>query len=194
MSTLCSEDALQGLVQDVQSSDQSGAIDRVDALLLAFPEDPRLHFLKGSMLISAGRLIEAHRAMSQAVTLAPDFAIARFQLGFFQLTSGEPENALETWGRLDRLPDDHYLRKFVDGLRCLIRDDFPGAIAHLADGIALNQENPPLNNDMGLLIDKCRDLAQTNALARDDGPVSETSLILRQFARGADDRSEDGEP
>jgi len=140
-----------------------------------------LHFLRGSVLAGIGRYIEAHQSLSRAVHLAPDYAIARFQLGFFQLTSGETANALDTWGRLDGLQDGHYLRKFVDGLRCLIRDDFKGVIQHLSEGITLNSENPPLNNDMTLIIERCRPLA---AQAPEQGEAaSETALILQQFTQ-----------
>jgi tetratricopeptide (TPR) repeat protein len=180
MSIMCDDQKMQELVAAMQADEDP--IERIDALLNEFPEDARLHFLRGSNLIGKGRLIEAHRALSRAVTLAPDFAIARFQLGFFQLTSGEAENALETWGRLDRLPDGHYLRKFVDGLRCLIRDDFAGTIENLKQGIALNQENPPLSRDMQLIIDSCRPLlAGRSAVDTDGEAASETSLILQQF-------------
>ena len=181
MSNQCSDERMQALVRDMQSpQNQVDPIERIDKLLAEFPEDARLHFLRGSNLIGNGRLIEAHRSLSRAVAIAPDFAIARFQLGFFQLTSGEAENALETWGRLDRLPDTHYLRKFVDGLRCLIRDDFHGAIDALRAGILLNQEIPPLSRDMQLIIDRCLPLL---AKGHDDGETaaSETSLILQQF-------------
>jgi tetratricopeptide (TPR) repeat protein len=155
-------------------------VSRIETLLLAYPDDARLHFLRGSILIGEKRFIEAHQSLSRAVALAPDFAIARFQLGFFQLTSGEADAALETWGRLDRLPDAHYLRKFVDGLRCLVRDDFTGAIGALSEGIALNHENPPLSRDMTLLIEKCREhIAQRGE--QDGEPISATALLLRQF-------------
>lgn len=175
MNQLCDDETLQALVQSLQGG--APGVEAIEALLARFPEDPRLHFMRGSALASAKRPIEAHQALSHAVTLAPDFAIARFQLGFFQLTSGEPENALETWGRLDRLPDGHYLRHFVDGLRRLIRDDFPGAIAALREGIRVNQENTPLSGDMQLIIDQC--LPLIGEAAGDD--VSETSVILGQF-------------
>ncbi|MBC7768238.1 MAG: hypothetical protein H7124_05575 [Phycisphaerales bacterium] len=180
MAQLADAETLEALARDVAAA-PAGQISRIDALLLAFPDDARLHFLRGSILIGEGRPIEAHQSLSRAVALAPDFAIARFQLGFFQLTSGEAENALETWGRLDRLPDGHYLRKFVDGLRCLIRDDFKGAIEALREGIPLNQENPPLNRDMQLIIDQC--LPLLNGGEREDSDtVSETAFILRQFS------------
>lgn len=178
--TRYADDATMAELSAGVASMPADQIARIDALLLAYPDDGRLHFLRGSILIGEKRLIEAHESLSRAVALEPDFAIARFQLGFFQLTSGEADAALETWGRLDRLPDEHYLRKFVDGLRCLIRDDFAGAITTLGDGIALNQENPPLSRDMHLIIDKCRELLVQSGDG-DDEAVSATALMLRQF-------------
>lgn len=180
MPTLCDESDLKALLEAMRSA-PNDQIERVDQLLARTPEDARLHFLRGSMLAGAGRYIEAHQALSRAVQLAPDYAIARFQLGFFQLTSGETANALDTWGRLDGLSDGHYLRKFVDGLRCLIRDDFAGVLQNLVEGIALNNENPPLNNDMQLIIDRCRPLAEQ--AQSDSEPASETALLLQQFAQ-----------
>ena len=181
MTNLCDDDALLSLVQDMQGGSSNG-LERMESLLTKHPEDARLHFMRGSFLVGAGRLIEGHDGLKRAVALAPDFAIARFQLGFFQLTSGEAEAALETWGRLDRLTDGHYLREFVDGLRCLIRDDFLGTVVHLRAGIACNSENPPQNGDMQLIIDQCESIL-AGAAADGDDAVSETSLILQRFSR-----------
>ena len=181
MTAQCSDAVLEGLVQEMQAS-TGDQIERIAKLLQEFPEDGRLHFLYGSQLVQAGRLIEGYVSLKQAVALAPDFPIARFQLGLFQLTSGEPTNALDTFGRLDALPDGHYLRKFADGLRCLIRDDFGGTIRNLQEGIRLNTENPPLNRDMGLIIQQCEPLMRGAVTSEDEGSVSETSLVLRQFS------------
>ena len=84
--------------------------------------------------------------------------LARFQLGFFELTSGEAVRALATWEPLDTLPEGHYLGHFVTGLRHLIADRFADAIAALEAGIAVNDENAPLNRDMQLIIDECAGL------------------------------------
>ena len=184
MAQLCSDATVEMIVRDMQSGDADPSA-RIEALLAEYPEDARLHFLYGSLLVQAGRLIEGHNALKRTVELAPDFAIARFQLGLFQLTSGETANALDTFGRLDGLPDGHYLRKFVDGLRCLIRDDFQGVIANLREGIALNAENLPLNKDMGLIIEQCEPLA-SGTPREDDAAMSETSLVLRQFSKRRD--------
>ena len=174
----CSDEDIRQLLAAMQA----GASDELafaERLIEAHPDDARLHFLRGSMLAGASRPIEAHASLSRAVELAPDFTLARFQLGFFELTSGEAARALKTWEPLDALPQDHYLAHFVAGLRHLIHDRFSNAVAELRQGIALNEENAPLNGDMQLIIDQCADLT--------DSPVEEasaTSVLLNQFGRG----------
>jgi Flp pilus assembly protein TadD len=177
--TMCGKEEIEQLVAAMQTGagDEMALMER---LLAAYPDDPRLHFLRGSVLAGSNRPIEAHAALARSVELAPDFAIARFQLGFFELTSGEPARALATWEPLDGLPDDHYLHHFVTGLRHLIHDRFPAAIAALRTGIAANTENPPLNRDMQLLIERSAELTET-ADTGDAGETSATSFFLDQF-------------
>jgi tetratricopeptide (TPR) repeat protein len=180
--TLCSGEEMVQLLQAMQS-DAADELALAERLIDAYPEDARLHFLRGSLLAGSGRPIEAHASLSRAVALAPEFALARFQLGFFELTSGEAARALATWEPLDSLPPEHYLAHFVTGLRHLIADHFAGAIAALEAGIAVNEENAPLNRDMQLIIDECSGLAQREPPA----PVEEasaTSFLLDQFGRG----------
>ena len=182
MSMLCSDEDLQKLMEALQADDGT-ELSRTDRLLADHPEDARLHFLRGSILAGIGRPIEALSSLSRAVELAPDFAIARFQLGFFQLTSGEAVNALGTWGPLALLPEGNYLRSFVAGLTHLIRDEFREAIAHLREGISRNDENPPLNRDMQLIIEQSEAiLAGAAPVAEGAETASATSFLLGQFA------------
>ena len=177
---LCDDTTLADLVAALQSG-ASDDIQQTDRLLAEYPDDPRLHFLRGSMLIGIGRPIEALPALRKAVELAPDMAIARFQLGFFLLTSGEPGEALSVWGPLALLADGHYLRLFAGGLTHLIRDEFEEAVRALEEGIAVNSENLPLNRDMGLIIEQIRNLQRGDGPA-EVGDVSATSLLLGQLA------------
>lgn len=179
---LCDDQTFAALVSAIQEGAQD-ELGQTDRLLVEFPADPRLHFLRGSLLAGLGRSIEALPALRRAVELAPDFAIARFQLGFFLLTSGEPAEALSVWGPLAMLPKDNYLRSFVAGLTHLIRDEFGETIRNLEQGIAANAENPPLNRDMQLIIDQVRELAKPGGQggAGGDDSVSATSFILNQF-------------
>ena len=108
-------------------------------------------------------------------------AIARFQLGFFLLTSGDPGEALSVWGPLALLPDGNYLRLFVGGLTHLIKDEFADAVQLLREGIAANDENPALNGDMALIVDQVGKLGK-GAPGDGDDEVSATSILLGQFA------------
>lgn len=170
-----SQDELDALVQAL--SDGEG-VEPIDAALEVCPADPRLHFLRGSVLAGDRRYAEAREAIGHAVELAPGYTIARFQLGFLEFTSGEADRASRTWGPLEALPDDHALRQFAEGLMRLPADDIDGAVARLRQGIEVNDENPVLNRDMQLLIDE---LLRARTPSPDDEPTSETQLLLRQL-------------
>lgn len=178
---LCGDEEMGQLV----AAAEAGTGDELalsERLIDAYPDDPRLHFLRGSLLVGT-RPIEAHRSLTRAVELAPDFHLARFQLGFFELTSAEPARALATWAPLGTLPDDHYLAHFVTGLTHLIHDRFPETIRALEAGIAANAENPPLNRDMGLIIEQCAGLKAAGEPVAEPAAseASATSFLLGQL-------------
>lgn len=178
---LCADQDLADVMQAVQNETGDELL-RLDQLIARFPEDPRLHFLRGSILAGIGRPIEALVSFREAVRLAPDFSIARFQLGFFLLTSGEAAEALSVWGPLALLPQGHYLRHFVGGLTHLIRDEFAETIQELEAGITANEDNPPLNRDMQLIIGRVRQIGTTPPATDDDSnAMSATSLLLGQL-------------
>lgn len=184
---LSDESAIEELLEAIRGDDAHD-LEQADRLLTRFPDDPRLHFLRGSILAGRQRAIEAHASLSRAVELAPDFHIARYQLGFFELTSGEADAALSTWGPLLRLPEAHPLRLFVEGLTHLVRDEFAEAIGKMQAGVAQNTENAPLNNDIALLIAECEKLLDSgdNGGGRNgDADLSATSLMLGQFSPGS---------
>ncbi|HEY5723951.1 MAG TPA: tetratricopeptide repeat protein [Allosphingosinicella sp.] len=174
----CPEQALADLLE-IAADDEKGVAE-ADRLLLEYPRDPRLHFLRGSILAGMGRIEEAGRAMGEAVEIAPGFAIARFQLGFLLFTSGDPDSAAEVWAPLLEAPEGDSLALFVRGLAHLARDEFADAAAMLREGIAANRFNPALNADMNRLI------AEIEAIPPDssgeDEPMSLAQLALRQSA------------
>lgn len=179
----CSDEEMGQLVAatEAETGDELAFAER---LIDSYPEDARLHFLRGSLLAGSGRPIEAHSSLSRAVALAPDFAVARFQLGFFELTSGEAARALATWEPLRTLPEDHYLARFVSGLTHLIHDRFADCSKELNAGIEVNDENLPLNRDMGLILDQCAGLKESAAAGAEResaGEASATSFLLGQL-------------
>ena len=162
---------------------QSGPADadrKVASALAAYPGDGRLQFVYGSMLAGARRYEEARQAIAQAVILSPYLWIARFQLGLLELTSGLPAEAANTWRPLHELAADNPLRVFATGLEALIVDDFNEAVRRLREGIGLNSENPPLNRDMEMLIERIQEVADGS---QGEGPVSATQLLLQTIGR-----------
>ena len=175
----CGDEQMREILVTADADTMAGMA-AIDAALGTFPNDARLHFLKGSMLIGEKRFIAAHSALAKAVALAPDFHLARFQLGFFELTSGEAETALGTWQPLHALPEGNYLKVFVNGLEHLVADRFEDCTQTLRRGMALNSDNLPLNADMQLIIDRCEEILGTGGTdgAADAGAVSATSFLL----------------
>lgn len=175
------DDATMQQALAVAAEDSQAGIGAIEQLLADYPDDARLHFLKGSLLIGIKRFIGAHQSLQRALEIAPGFDLARFQLGFFELTSGEGASAIRTWLPLKTLPATHYLHRFSEGLEHLISDRFEQCIACLREGIAVNAENPPLNNDMQLIIDKCSHLLSEHPAdhaTAENTEVSATSLLL----------------
>ena len=74
------------------------------------------------------------------------------------------------------------MKIFVVGLRHLIRDEIGECIAALKEGIANNEENLPLNNDMNLVITEITPLLDGDKTAvNDEDAMSSTSFILNQL-------------
>jgi len=179
MEQYCPDDRLAEAVELVGSDDSAG-LAHVAALLDDHPHDPRLHFLYGSLLAGAGRFEEARVAMGRAVEIAPDYAIARFQLSLLELSSGDAAAACAT---LDPLAEDEAeaaLPLFARGLQSLGRDELGAARALLRRGIAVNREHPLVSRDMELIIARIDETAAAGGEAEQD--VSAADFLLRQAA------------
>ena len=160
--------------------DQEGAVVRLNELGAVYDTDPRLPFLCGSVLAGLGRYAEARVKMRQAIVVSPDYDLARFQLGFLELTSGDAEMAQATWLPLLNLPTENPLRLFVEGLKKMLADSFEEAIALLTEGISRNQLLPAMNSDMGLLIDE---MTQKLNVPSDTIEIdSDANFLLKQFS------------
>lgn len=146
------EDYLPALLRDLEAAAPAAALERLADAADAHPADARPLLLLAAEFMERRETDRAEAAYTAALMRAPDFAIARFQLGLLQFTSGRPNVALVTWSPLDQLPAQDPLRLFKRGLERLTVDDFDGARALLREGMAHNQVNPPLNRDMEMLV------------------------------------------
>jgi len=171
---LCPGERLQSLVEAMGSDERQATAD-LELLLARHPGDPRLHFLKGSLAAGRQDYEAGISDIRRAVEIAPEFWIARYQLGFLQLTNGEALAAQESWGPIHGLPESHYLRVFVTGLIHMIHDRFAEAIEAFERGVRLNEENLPVNADIRLVLEELRARPIDN-----DATSSSVDLLLRQ--------------
>lgn len=145
----------------IQQGLQASQADRVDQAMDLFrrasetiPASGLPHFLIGAELAQLGRMDEAEAAYANAVLLAPDLIMARYQLGLVQFTSARAALALVTWGPLFQLSPENVLQRVVHGFAALAQDDFEKAEACFREGIALNHDNPALSKDLQLMLDR----------------------------------------
>jgi tetratricopeptide (TPR) repeat protein len=172
-------EALETLGQD-----EHGGLTQVELLSARYPRDARLHFLAGSVLAGQQRYADARQRMATAVELAPGYAVARFQLGLLDLSSGDAATAEEVWLPLQERGEEDALRLFAAGLRHLARDQFEEAIDLLRRGIARNEEHPLISRDMQMVIDEAEaKRAEAGAsLEPEPTPLSATHMLLQQYA------------
>ena len=147
-------DYMNDLLLRLQRATADEAVDLLLEAADAHPADARPLLLLAAEFAQAREYDRAEAVYVAALQRAPQFTIARFQLGLLQFTSGRPAVATVTWAPLDELPEDDPLRLFKQAFECLKRDDFAGADALLKRGIANNTQNPPLNRDMQMMLER----------------------------------------
>jgi len=176
MDSLCPDAALAEALTLAQG-DEIAAIARIGALIARHPDDARLHFLGGSLLAAQARYEEARRAIARSVELAPDYAIARFQLGLLELSSGDAAAADLTLLPLAEAQSDDALVLFARGLRHLARDELAQAAALLREGMAANVEHPLVSRDMALIVER---IEQDSSAAGAEPEMSAAQMLLQQ--------------
>ncbi len=184
MNELCTDEHLNDLIA-VVAADEKDVLTKLEGALKIYSSDARLHFLYASVLTGKQKLILAHDAFQKAVDLDPDFHLARFQFGFFLLTSGEVQEAISVWEKLGGLPDNNYLKLFYSGLRHLINDQMREGEDLIVEGIKLNNENLPLNEDMLLLLSECKKQVRDEQQSYEGEGDTMTSMLLRQHTQRA---------
>jgi tetratricopeptide (TPR) repeat protein len=167
-----------------QANDSTQAIECFLKASAARPSAGLPQFMLGSEFAALGLMDKAEAAFANAARLAPDFTMARYQLGLLQFSAGRAALALLTWEPLLRLPDTDPLPHFVRGFDALARDRFDPAISHYQRGLALNTANDALSDDIEKMIAGIRAMA-THAPAASSGPVetseSDAHVLLANY-------------
>ncbi|MBE7367179.1 tetratricopeptide repeat protein [Ramlibacter pallidus] len=140
------------------------------------------HFLMGSEHASAGDIQAAELAFANAVLLAPEFHLARYQLGLLQFSSDRAAVALITWQPLFSLPESDPLRHFVSGFAALAQDRFQEALHHYRAGLQRNDDNPAVSADIGKVIAAVEQLMQPPAAGQPAAAASH--VLLSGYSKG----------
>ncbi|ODB95158.1 hypothetical protein A3197_17510 [Candidatus Thiodiazotropha endoloripes] len=137
-------------------------------------DNSKAYYLLGATHAQIGMYDRAIQEMSKALEIDPTLSTACFQLGLLHLTSGRVEEAREVWSALDKLGEANPLYLFKRGMLSLVIDEFDACIDDLTNGIASNQINVALNNDMQKIIDKAKEAQNTTSASDPSQQSSQT--------------------
>lgn len=138
------------------------------------------HFLIASEHAAAGNQPAAECAFANAVLLAPDFELARYQLGLLQFSAGRAAVALVTWQPLFGLGPHASLGRFVRAFAALAQDRLQEALALFGAGLACDELNAAVASDVRKVTAGLRALLSSS----EDGAPGEEHVLLAAYARG----------
>ena len=181
------EDRLQGLVREGLAASRDNRRDaalNLYALASAvFPTSGIPHLLIGSEHASAGDMAAAETAFAHAVLLAPDFPLARYQLGLLQFSSQRAALAQLTWGPLLSLGPADSLGHFVRGFTALAQERLVECAQHLEAGLACVDANPAVAGDVRQVLEAVRGLA-AKAHGDHSAEPAANHVLLAAYGRG----------
>lgn len=162
--------------------DQEAALALFAQAAEADPGSPLPPFLIASEQASAGQFAEAELSFAASLLLAPDFALARYQLGLLQFSSKRAPVALLTWQPLFALSEQESLLHFVRGFAALAQDAFDESLVHFRRGLECTPANPALCADIVQVIDAVQRLQSPPPADPEETPG--THVLLSAYSRG----------
>jgi len=176
------EQAMQAALQASRADDTAATLVHLQRAAALNPASPAPYFVLAAHHAQARDNDLAEAAFLECLQRAPGLAIARFQLGLLQLTTGRPAVAQVSWGPLLRGDDADALTLFAQGLVAMQAGDATLARERLLKGISLNLDNAPLNVDMQGVLDRL-DRAVPPPAAR-AGSGAEDHFLIGAYRQG----------
>jgi tetratricopeptide (TPR) repeat protein len=137
------------------------------------PESALPAFLMASEWASLGNMEKAEECFAAAILIAPDLHLARYQLGLLQFSSGRAAMAFVTWQPLLALDNQSPLFLWVQGFSALADDRFAEAKKLFLAGVAANDSNPPMSNDIQKIIAEIDKILEANSTIEDGAEALE---------------------
>jgi tetratricopeptide (TPR) repeat protein len=164
-----------------QGNDSTRALGLFAQASEALPGWALPHFLSGSEYAALGQWEKAEAELANAVLLAPDLHLARYQLGLLQFSTGRAAVALVTWERLAGNPEEPSLSAFVRGFAALAQDAFPEALASFERGLAEPRVNPAVAGDIRKVVQKL--LAEVPSVTVTEAAPVDAHVLVANYAR-----------
>ena len=158
------------------------------------PEEPRTHNMIGVVLTQLGRLEDAERAYTQALSIAPSFVPARKNRAVNAFTRRRYEFAASEFHALVRLTPDDFVPHLFLGLISIENLEFQAADSHLAEA----RRHSPGNSKILIPLARVRFILGERSAALDltrelmgsvrttEGERFELAAILAQFEANAE--------
>lgn len=131
-----------------------------------------------------GMMDRAEEGFRKTVELAPDFPMARFQLGQIYLVRNDAAAARAMLAPLALLPASQAISGYAKGLIAAANEDVVEAILQLRAGMACEQEIPALAQDMQRVLANLEALApESIAPASPLGASPAAPMFLSNYGR-----------
>lgn len=138
---------------DAMGNDRNAeAVSLLKVLIERDPGNFHGHYLLAAEHMQLGMVDRAEEGFRRAVALAPDFPMARFQLGQLFLVKGDREAAGQTLAPLAEGQPETALAFYVRGMLAAADGDNATAVEALRSGLTCEQELPALTLDMQHLL------------------------------------------
>jgi Tfp pilus assembly protein PilF len=152
----------------MNSGRDADALVALKTLVEREPAHAAARYLLAAQHAQMGLMDKAEAGFREAVALAPEFPMARFQLGQLLLTRGASAEA-----RVFLLPlaeRGDAIGRYAAALAAAAQEDRDSAIAALREGLALPQEVPALAGDMQRVLENLLALGTTGDEHPDTAP------------------------
>ena len=151
---LDNEEILRLAISAIDQDNHVEAISLLKGLLERDSNHVFANYLLAAEHAQIGMDDRAEAGFSRTVALAPEFNIARFQLGQIHLVKGDNSAAKLALEPLTRISDQNQeLSHYAKGLLALTDNNTEMAIADLQLGLACQHEIPALAADMQKIVD-----------------------------------------
>lgn len=118
----------------------------------ALPDSGTPYLLMAAEYAALGEMDKAEAGFAQALLVEPGLAIARYQLGLLQFSSGKTAAALLSWKPLLDLDSNDPLPHLVRGFAALTVDNFEDARRHFESGIEQMAHDCALAKDITMVL------------------------------------------